>query len=60
MLIKQTDSNSDGMLSLSDLMRLLCPRAYTTLKNFAARKHHSYAATNDLSHEIEFGVTQVL
>ncbi len=43
MLVKQLDSNGDGMLNLSDIMNLLCPRSYTTTKNIkATRKHITY------------------
>lgn len=44
MLVRQSDSNNDGALNLSDLMKLLAPRSYTTSKNLTAtRKHAQYA-----------------
>ena len=40
MLVKQVDSNNDGVLNLADLMRILCPNEYTTTVNVkTARKH---------------------
>ena len=62
MLVKQLDSNSDGMLNLTDIMNLLCPRNYTSSKNIkAVRKHTSYGQqTTKLSYSIEFAVVQVL
>jgi hypothetical protein len=46
MLVRNTDSNNDGMLNLADMMKLLCPRSYTTSKNLkAVKKHHMYAYT---------------
>lgn len=58
MLVKQLDSNSDGMLNLTDIMNLLCPRNYTSSKNIkAVRKHTSYGQqTTKLSYSIEFAV----
>ena len=58
MLVKQFDSNSDGMLNLIDIMLILCPRTYTYTKNFiASRKEFSYARTSTaLSYNMEFVV----
>lgn len=62
MLVKQMDSNNDGLLNLTDMMRILCPRAYTTSVNIkTARKYAQYAhITTTLNHAIEFAVVQVL
>jgi hypothetical protein len=38
MLVKQMDSNCDGLLNLSDLMRILCPLEYTTSVNIKATR----------------------
>lgn len=40
MLVKQFDSNGDGMLNLVDLMQILCPNSYTYGKNFKATKRY--------------------
>jgi hypothetical protein len=63
MLVKQMDSNNDGYLNLADMMRILCPRSYTTSINInAARKYSHYAENTqpNLPHSIELGVVQVL
>lgn len=58
MLVQQMDSNNDGLLNLSDMMRILCPRSYTTSINISAtRKYAQYAHhSTTLTHPIEFGV----
>ena len=63
MLVKQMDSNNDGLLNLADMMRIMCPRSYTTSINLeSARKYSHYAenTTPTLPHGIEFAVVQVL
>jgi len=62
MLVKQLDSNSDGLLNLTDIMNLLCPRNYTSSKNIkATRKHTQYAVkATKLSYAIEFAVVMVM
>ena len=59
MLVKQLDSNNDGLVNLSDLMKLLCPKCYTQTKNLnATRKYAVYAhKPSKLTHAIVFGVT---
>ena len=43
MLVRTFDSNGDGMLSLVDLMLILCPRSYTYQKNYVnSRKFYQY------------------
>ena len=58
MLVKQMDSNNDGMLNLADLIRILCPLEYTTSVNIkTAKKHFQYAREQaTLPHAIEFAV----
>ena len=62
MLVKQLDSNSDGLLNLTDIINLLCPRGYTTSKHIkATRKHIQYAQQHTkLNYPVEFAVVQVL
>ena len=62
MLVKQMDSNNDGLLNLADLIRILCPLRYTTSVNIKSAKKHAYYAQLDtaLPHAIEFAVVQVL
>jgi hypothetical protein len=62
MLIKQVDSNGDGALSLTDFMKLMMPSTYTCQQNMrSAKKNHVYGARpKKMTHEIEFGVMQVL
>ena len=59
MLVKQCDSNNDGMMSLVDLMKLIAPRCYTQTKNLKDTKKYAVYAHKPakLTHEIEFGVT---
>ena len=58
MLVKQMDSNNDGVLNLADLMRILCPVPYTTSTNIRAARKHAYYAKEEsvLPHAIEFAV----
>lgn len=58
MLVNQMDSNNDGMLNLADVMRLLCPRTYTTSANFVkTKKYAQYAETvSNLPHAVEFAI----
>ena len=62
MLVKQFDSNSDGMLSLVDLMQILCPRSYTYGKNYkATKKYFQYGLQQTkLSYDVEYSVMKVL
>jgi hypothetical protein len=62
LLVRANDSNADGMINLSDFMKMLLPSRYSTFQNVkAARKHHVYAARpKKLSHDIEFGVAMIL
>jgi hypothetical protein len=62
MLVKQFDSNCDGLLNLIDIMLILCPRTYTYTKNFVkSKKEISYARTSTgLSYSMEFAVISVL
>jgi Ca2+-binding EF-hand superfamily protein len=58
MLVKQMDSNNDGLLNLADLIRILCPAKYTTSVNIKAARKHAYYAQQEaaLPHAIEFAV----
>ena len=62
MLVKQFDSNGDGMLSLVDLMQILCPRSYTYGKNFKSTKRHFQYGLHQtkLSYDIEYAVMKVI
>ena len=65
LLVKQYDSNADGVLSLIDFMFILCPRTYTYTKNFemAMQRENNlkYGAKQiDLGYRLEFAVMQVL
>ena len=62
MLVKQTDSNADGALNLSDFMKLMLPNEYTTFDNVkSAKRNYLYAQRpSRMTHEIEYGVTQIL
>ena len=62
MLVKQFDSNGDGMLSLVDLMQILCPSTYTYGKNFkATKKYFQYGIQQTkLSYDVEFAVMKVI
>ena len=62
MLVKQFDSNSDGLLNLLDVMLILCPRTYTYTKNFVkSKKEIGYAHANTgLSYAMEYAVLSVL
>lgn len=46
LLVKQYDSNDDGVLSLHDFMFILCPRTYTYTKNFEI----AMSSSNDLKY----------
>ena len=63
MLVKQMDSNNDGLLNLSDMMKILCPRSYTTSVNIKAASkfsHYALHTSPSLPHGVEFAVVQVL
>jgi hypothetical protein len=62
MLVKQYDSNNDGLLSLHDVMLILCPRNYTYTKNLVATaKYVNYAKkVSGLNYQMELAVVQVL
>jgi len=62
MLVKMFDSNGDGLLSLIDMMLILCPRNYTYRKNFRSTKQHfEYGVRQpNLSHLISFATMKVL
>jgi len=65
LLIKQYDSNADGVISLNDFMFILCPRSYTYTKNFemAMSRNHDlkYGAKQiDLGYRMEFAVMEVI
>jgi hypothetical protein len=62
MLIQAYDSNGDGELNLSDLMVILCPRAYTNSKNLrASQRNVNYAlAVEGLNYSLEHAVVMIL
>ena len=62
MLVKQYDVNGNGGLSLLDLTKILCPRSYTTAKNYkASKKFFQYGVQAiKLRYEIEFAILKVI
>jgi hypothetical protein len=58
MLVKQYDSNYDGLLNLQDLMLILCPNNYTSLANIkSTAKHLVYAKpVGGLNYQMELAV----
>jgi len=62
MLVKKFDSNNDGLISLGDLVSILCPRSYSFKRNLKGTQNYfNYGARDtQLTHDIEFAVMQVL
>ena len=62
MLVNQFDSTGSGTLSLLDLTKILCPRDYTTTKNYKATKKffHYGLHTVKLNYDIEYAVMKVI
>ena len=62
MLVKQYDEIGSGGLNLLDLTRVLCPRSYTTAKNYkASKKFFTYGVHSiKLKYEVEYAIMKVI